>query len=393
VSTARRPKGAGSIRNRGDDRRPRYFAYYSTVVDGARRQVSEGPFTRKGDAEAWLRDELAIKARGRARVPTSKTVAEALADWLAVRRRAVADNTWREYRRDVEARIVPTLGHVRLRDLSGAQIARLYDRLREPGSDRRVGPERPKGLSETSIAHTHTTLHAALEWCVGKQRWILHNPADDVEPPRRDDTEMRVWDAAQLAAFLRATEDDRFWPVFRLAAFTGMRRGELLGLRWDDVDLDAGTVTVRRRRLQVAGEMQERAGTKTRRGMRTVDVDEATVDELRAWRTAQKRERLAAGDAWGESGYVVTDELGGPLPATRLRSAWAAALRRAPVPAIRWHDLRHTHATLMLNAGRPPHEVAVRLGHTPVQLMTTYAHVLDQQGAAGAAAFAAMVDS
>jgi integrase len=132
--------------------------------------------------------------------------------------------------------------------------------------------------------------------------------------------------------------------------------------------------------------------------MRKVDLDPATVTALRAWRTRQKRERLEAGEAWmGDPNveHVVTDELGAPMRASRLESGWASALRRAGnvgVPAIRFHDVRHTHATLMLNAGRPVHEVARRLGHRPEQCLSTYAHLLAQQGQAGAAAFAAMVD-
>lgn len=209
-------------------------------------------------------------------------------------------------------------------------------------------------------------------------------PASDVEPPRRDHTEMHVWSSDQLAAFLRATEGDWLWPIYRLAVFTGMRRGEPLGLRWDDVDLEAATGRVVRRRLQVAGEMVETAGTKTRRGMRTVDVDEGTVAALRRWRRRRLEERLAAGEPWVES----------DLPGNRRAGCGRRGSRRCAASTCRRSGgtTSATHATLMLNAGRQPQEVAVRLGHTKQMLMGVYAHVLDQQGAAGAAAFAAMVD-
>jgi integrase len=390
----RRTKGTGGVRNRGTDRAPRWQAYYSVTVDGQRHQITEGPFTRKADAEAWLREELVAADKGEARVPTTITVTDALREWLDHRRHEVAANTWAEYRRDVELRIIPNLTvGLRLRSLTGAHIARLYQRLREPGADKRARPEDPRGLSEASIGHTAGTLHAALQWCVTKRRWLVRNPANDAPRIKPERVEMRVWEPHQLAAFLKAAEDDRLWPIFRLAACTGMRRGELLGLRWGEVDLDAATLTVSRRRVRNATAMVDVLGAKTRTGERTIDLDPATVAALRRWRTRQLEERLAAGEAWaGTADHVVTDELGAPMPASRLESRWAAGLRRADVPVIRWHDLRHTHATLLLNAGRPLHEVARRLGHTPEMCLSTYAHLLRQQGQEGAAAFASLID-
>jgi integrase len=393
----RRTKGTGGVRNRGTERAPRWQAYYSVTIDGKRRQITEGPFRRKADAEAWLREELVAGDRGEARVPTTITVAEALREWLEHRRHELAPNTFAEYERDVTQRIIPHLGHRRLRDLTGAHIGRLYAKLREPGADRRARPEEPRGLSEASIHHTAGTLHAALQWCVTKRRWITRNPVNDAPRVKPERVEMRVWKPDQLAAFLRAAEADRLWPIFRLAATTGMRRGELLGLRWGEVNLDHAKLMVARRRVRSGTQMVDALGAKTKRGERTIDLDAATVAAIRRWRTRQLEERMAAGEAWmgpedTAALHVATDELGAPMPASRLESRYASVLRRAEVPVIRWHDLRHTHATLLLNAGRPVHEVARRLGHTAEMCLSTYAHVLDQQGAEGAAAFAALID-
>jgi integrase len=391
----RRTKGTGGVRNRGTERAPRWQAYYSVTIDGKRRQITEGPFKRKADAEGWLREELVAADKGEARVPTTITVADALREWLEHRRHEVAANTFAEYQRDVERRIIPNLTPGRrLRDLTGANIARLYAKLREPGADLRARPEAPRGLSEASIHHTAGTLHAALNWCVTKRRWITRNPANDAPRVKPERVDMRVWEPDQLAAFLKAAEADRLWPIFRLAATTGLRRGELLGLRWGEVDLEGATLTVARRRVRNGTQMVDALGAKTKTGERTIDLDPATVAALRRWRKVQLEERLAAGEAWmgTEAGHVVTDELGAPMPASRLESRYAAALRRADVPVIRWHDLRHTHATLLLNAGRPVHEVARRLGHQPEMCLSTYAHLLKQQGQAGAAAFAALID-
>jgi integrase len=392
--TARRTKGTGGVRNRGTTGAPKWQAYYSVTVDGKRHQITEGPFKRKSDAEAWLREELVDQDKGLSRVPTTITVAGALREWLEHRRHELAPNTWAQYQHVVEKRIIPVIGHRRLRELNGPHIAKLYERLRQPGANQR-STATAKGLSEASIAHTAATLHVALQWCVDTRRWIVRNPAMDAPKVKVPDNEMRVWDGPQLASFLAANREARLWPVFRLAAFTGVRRGELLGLRWPEVDLEHATLRVVRRRIALGGQMVGVEGTKTSRGKRTIDLDAATVEALREWRTRQKRERLAAGEAWmgGDHDHVVTDELGAPMASSMLESAWATALRRADVnKVIRWHDLRHTHATLLLNAGRPVHEVARRLGHRPEQCLSTYAHLLAQQGAAGAAAFAAMVD-
>jgi hypothetical protein len=143
--------------------------------------------------------------------------------------------------------------------------------------------------------------HAALEWCVEKQRWLVHNPGQRrraATPRPHGDARLVVRPAGGVPAGDRGR---LAVAIYRLAVFTGMRRGEPLGLRWDDVDLEAATGRVVRRRLQVAGEMVETAGTKTRRGMRTVDVDEGTVAALRRWRRRRLEERLAAGEPWVES--------------------------------------------------------------------------------------------
>jgi Phage integrase, N-terminal SAM-like domain len=137
MSKTRRPKGAGSIRNRGLERAPRWFAYHYVVIDGRRRQISEGPFARKVDAEAWLRDELKLAREGRATVPKRITTGELLDDWLAVARRQLSPNTQAEYERIASKRLRPHIDDVKLTELRPAHIARMLDQLRKPGANRR----------------------------------------------------------------------------------------------------------------------------------------------------------------------------------------------------------------------------------------------------------------
>jgi integrase len=201
-----------------------------------------------------------------------------------------------------------------------------------------------------------------------------------------------VWSARELATFLASVEAERLPPLFRLASHTGARRSELLGLRWSHVDLAAGTISIASRRTRVGYKMVDRAGTKTAAGARVVDLDADTVDALKLWRKAQAAEREAWGPAYADSGYVFTDESGQPLHADHGANRFDRLVRKASVPTIRCHDLRHTHATLLLMAGVPVHLVAQRLGHSsPALTLSIYRHVLPRQQSAAATAFARLV--
>jgi integrase len=386
----RRPKGSGTVRNRGTDRRPRWFAQYTARIGGERRTITRGPFQKKGEAELWLRGELERARSGRPIEPTTKTVAEFLDGWLANVRPRLEPSTIRNYESIIATRLVPHIGAIKIRDLGPADIARCYDALRQPGANRR-GLDRAKPLSETSIQRSHAVLRTALAWAV-RSRLIASNPADDVDRPRRNRTVMLVWTADELAGFLRHVNDDRLAPLWRLAAHTGMRRGELLGLRWDAVDLDRATLSVHRRRTKVGYEMVEGVGGKTDAASRTIDLDEGTVASLRAWRRHQLEDRLAWGGAWTDTGHVFTREDGQPLHADYVAQRFERLVRASGQPRIRFHDLRHVHATLMLKAGVPVKVVSERLGHASAAFtMNTYQHILPNMQAEAAARFADLV--
>jgi integrase len=192
---------------------------------------------------------------------------------------------------------------------------------------------------------------------------------------------MMTWDTDQLRVFLEATSEDRHFPLWRLTAMTGMRRGEVLGLRWDDVDFKASTVTVNRQRSR-----GERAVVvsppKTDRGRRTIDIDGETALVLREWRRRQLEERVAYEGEWQDTGLIFTRKDGSPPDPDVTSQRFVRLVARTGLPRIRIHDLRHTHATLLLLAGVPPHVVSMRLGHRNVAFtLQRYAHVLPQQQA------------
>jgi integrase len=238
-------------------------------------------------------------------------------------------------------------------------------------------------LSARTVQAIHMTIRKALG---DAARWgmTVRNVAELASPPRPRRVEMQTWTAEELRAFLEHVEGERLYAVWMLAASTGMRRGEVLGLRWRDVDLDRARVSVRQT-LVLAGRQVVTSEPKTSRGRRSIALDPRTVSALRAWRRAQAAERLAWGSAWADSGLVFTREDGTPIHPEWLSDAFEWRVKVAGLPRIRFHDLRHTHASLGLAAGIPVKVMSERLGHTSSSFTAdAYQHVtpaLEEQAA------------
>jgi integrase len=208
----------------------------------------------------------------------------------------------------------------------------------------------------------------------------------------RDRPEMIVWTHEQLRAFLAHVAGDRFNALWRLAATTGMRRGELLGPRWTDLDLDAGVLNVAQTRVKGGGTVGY-GRPKTAKGRRAIALDEATVAMLKAHRKTQARERLAWGPGYRDEGLIFCREDGSPIDPDVLSQRFDRLVRDAGLPRIRLHDLRHTYATAALRAGVPIKVVSERLGHaTPAITLAVYAHVLPGMDPEAAEQVAALVD-
>jgi integrase len=265
------------------------------------------------------------------------------------------------------------------------------------------------------VAHVHRTLRKALTDAVRVEQVLATNPAERAKLPRtRRGEPGTVWTAAQLAAFLHQASTHRLYGFFRLAAYTGARRGELLALRWSVLDLDAAEVTFFGSTDVIDG---ERVTDSTKSGRsRVVSLDAGTVAVLREHRRRQLEERMKAGPRWHESELVFTAEDGAPIypdTMTALMRKFIAGYNHpavpgrgrghprqplpepsSPLPAARLHDLRHVHATTLLLAGVPVHVVANRLGHAdPSTTLRVYAHVLREQASAAADVFAAAVEA
>jgi integrase len=349
-------------------------------ANGVSRPRWVGGFETEEEAKA-ARDEARVRARRGGYVSRStSTVAGYLAEWLEAHAATVKPKTLAGYRHDIEHYIVPRIGCMRLQALRPAVISKMYRDLAEHGG--RDG--RP--LSALTVAHIHRTLRKALADAVEIEQLLAINPAERSKRPRHHGAEPgRVWTTRQLGHFLAVARTHRLFAFYRLAAYSGARRGELLYLRWQAVDLGAAEITFGGSTAVVSGQRVE--GTTKGGRSRVVSLDSETVAILREHQRQQEEERLSAHSAWTDSGGLVfTNRWGEPLyPDTvsalmsKLISNYNEAVTSPTqaLPRARLHDLRHLHATTLLLAGVPVHVVAARLGHAdPAVTLRIYSHVL-----------------
>lgn len=261
--------------------------------------------------------------------------------------------------------LIPALGSVKLAKLTARQVQDLY------------ASKRAEGLSPTTVHHIHAVLHAALEYAV-RQEYAYRNVSEAAEAPKLRRRKMTAWTAQQARQFLVCAQADRLYGLFVLALATGMRQGELFGLRWQDIDLDTGVINVVHaiRRSRQAG--TELAKPKTDSSQRTIAIDANTIAVLQAHRVRQNEERVLVGDAWNDIDLVFSDSTGGPLRGSNVeRRHFGPLMAKAGVPRIRFHDLRHTAASIMVANGVPIKVVAEMIGHASIGLtLATYVHVL-----------------
>ncbi|HSH62221.1 MAG TPA: site-specific integrase [Acidimicrobiales bacterium] len=374
--------------------------YYAVVYEGIdpttgkerRRWYPAG--TRKSEADKLVTALVKRHNDGDYRAPEKTTLGAYLTErWLPAQRSQLKATTFDSYRRTIELHVLPTLGNVTLTRLGPEDLDALYGRLLESG--RRNNSGAGAGLSPASVRYVHRILRKALGDAVRKGR-LIRNPASLADPPKRSTAnvrqpEMHVWSASQLQTFLGSLVDERFSPAFVLAAHTGMRRGEVAGLRWADVDLAAKLIHIRQAATVVAYELRI-DDVKTSNGRRTIDIDGDVVLALQAWRRKHAEERHLLGGAYDDYDLVFARPDGTPTHPELLSRTFERLVARSGLPTIRLHDLRHTHASLLLKAGVPIKVVSERLGHaTPSFTLDVYSWVLPGMQAEAASVFAELV--
>lgn len=334
---------------------------------GRRRQREVGGFRTKKEAQAALNDALSGSQRGTYAAPSRTTVRQFLDEWHEGAKSELALTAWVNYGQLIRRNIQPYLGSKRLTDLTPLDVKRWHGKLLD-GGRHDGGP-----LSVASVKLAHRILHRALADAV---RWklIAANPASGVRVPRSAPSEMTVWTSDEARRFLDAVADDRLVALWTLALHTGLRRGELAGLRWVDVDLEKGTLTVAQQRT-TANYVVVVTPPKAK-SHRQLLLAPATVTALRGHQHRQRVERIAIGPAWTDSGFVFVDESGVEYHPQRFTKMFDEVVRRTGAPKIRLHDTRHTMATLALEAGVHPKVVQEQLGHSAIAVtLDTYSHV------------------
>lgn len=366
-----------------------------TQADGSKKEVNKRGFTSKTAALKWLKQAQVDGSRGEFTEPSKQPFGDYLATWLDGLR--LAPSTVASYKKNIRLHVTPHLGSVPLAQITPARLDAVYRALEKDGrADYRSG----EGLSPRSVRYIHAVISGALRDAMNAGL-ITRNPCARANPPTARQArakEVHPWTAAQLAAFLAwSKKNSDLHTAWTVLAMTGCRRGELLALRWRDVDFAQAAITIRRSAnvIRVKGEPGAIIEGPPKSGKaRVIDVDPGTVAELKSW----KKERgtlnlpLARDDA-----LVFGDVEGAHLHPERLFRTWGRNVARAvrdgvDIPPIRLHDCRHTHATLLLQDGEPLKTVSERLGHASATItLGVYSHVMPGDQKRAATRFARLV--
>ena len=336
-------------------------------------------------------ERLAKIARDKARVaianrdyaiPGKLTVGEFLLSWIDNHEKRLKPTTAYKYRQLIRLYLIPQLGSLKITDLRPTHIENFYSYYTtNDGVNGQV-------LAPSTVAQCGAILKKALKYAVEVEGLMSFNPATRVPLPKGAGKSNNPWSMDELNTFLDVASEHRLYFFFRLSAFTGARRGELLALRWSD--FDGKSIMITKSRLEVAGVAFEQLSTKGgSNGQRRVILDSETIDLFNSHRKRQLQERILIGAHWQDGDFVFTQENGLPLDPGTPSHLFGKMIKKAGLRNIRLHDLRHLHATELLRLGEPLHVVAQRLGHRDAMVTATiYAHVSNEQDETASQKFA-----
>lgn len=321
-------------------------------------------FDTQSECRQWLREINRKIDQGLTFAAASLRVSAYLAEWIKVMEHSLSPKTWVRYDQIVRDHIVPHLGRIKLVELRPNQIQSLYMiKLDE-------------GFSVRSVRMIHAVLRNALNQAIV---WgvISKNPAVATKPPKRQKKEMKYLNEEQVKVLLSSVEDTRFEALYYIAVTTGLRRGEILGLKWIDVDWDNRNLQIRRQLQRVYKKGMQFSEPKTRKSNRVVALGKVTIEKLRKHQELQKEQKKHLADQWQENDLIFPSTIGTPYEPRNLSRDFQLLLEKLGLPRVRFHDLRHTAATLMFKQGIHPKVVQERLGHSSISLtLDTYSHLI-----------------
>lgn len=360
----------GHVRRRGKK--------YCFVLDmgrdpetGKRQQKWFSGFESKDEAEKAMIAKIHEINQGMFVKPNKMTLGEYLENWLQdYAQNALRPTTFDSYSYLVRRHIIPSLGFLTLEKLQATHIQRFYSKMLKSGLIKNSG-----GLSPGTVRKIHGILRIALNHAV-KWQLVNRNVATLAEPPKNHKKEIATLDLKEVKQLLFNAQGDRYYIAFLLAVTTGLRRGEILGLRWKDVDMEAGMASIRKNLVMVNNKpvLHE---PKTNRSVRMITLPSMVLQALKEHREIQNQEKIKAGAVYQDHDLIVTTHFGTPVIPQNLWKRLKEILMETGLPDIRFHDLRHTHATLLLKQGEHPKIVSERLGHSSISTtLDTYSHVV-----------------
>jgi len=389
----RAAQGSGTIRKKTVKRKGQEYTYWEARVTigkdpGTGKQIQKS-FSGKTQKEVREKMQAAAVALngGTYREPSKMTLGEWLDVWTEEYLGDIKPFTVVSYRGQVENHIKPALGAVKLEALTPHTVQGFYNSLSKPKTVKlKDGTVKEKaGLSPKSIKNVHGVLHKALQQAVENQ-YIRVNPADVCKLPRVERKELQPLDEIQMAAFLKAIKGHRFETLYTVTLFTGMREGEVLGLRWDCVDFERGTISIDKQLQREKKKNSQYVFSSLKNGKgRTIAPAPWIMAYLKNHRAQQAKARLKAGPMWENSGLVFTDEVGHHLAIHTVYKNFKALVASIGCPDARFHDLRHSYAVAAIRAGDDIKTVQGNLGHaTAAFTLDVYAHVTEQMKQASA---------
>ena len=315
-------------------------------------------------ARAWLKTTLNQVDSGIAFLGAQMELGKYLEQWLITVKTSVRPKTYDQYRQIATGHIIPILGRIKLKDVRPDHIQSLYN------------TKLKSGTSNRTVRMIHAVLHVALNQAL-QMGIISRNPSDAVIKPKLIKKEMKTLTDTQVQTLLLAVRGTRYEALYLLAVTTGLREGELLGLKWSDLDWITRHLSIQRQLQRLSEQGLVFCEPKSASGRRVIALGSATIEKLREHYKHQQLERLAAGERWIENDLIFPTIIGTPNEGSNLIRNFKSLLRALNLPIIRFHDLRHTAATLMLQQGIHPKVVQERLGHSQISLtLDTYSHVL-----------------